>query len=182
MRWLVCLVVLGLLSCVDVERRARRDGAFDIAGTWSDDAAGLSVVIANETDKNDVVVTLERAAPAAVEAPLLALLDDASLALRQVLGAGVDLLRDEVDGGENVSFDGGDHTSVGVTGVDVVVEAGPDSDDARLRWSLHLEGDADELVGELGLSLRERLKRPAELDGFSVESRRVASAVTLAKR
>jgi len=34
----------------------------------------------------------------------------------------------------------------------------------------------------LGLSLRERLKRPAELDGFSVESRRVASAVTLAKR
>lgn len=182
MRWLVFVVIPGLLSCADAERQARRDGAFDIAGSWADDDAGVSVVIANETDKNDVVVTLDRVAPAADEAPLLALLDDDRIALQLVLGAGIDLLRDEVDGGENVSFDDGAHSSVGVTGEDIVVEAGPDSDDARLRWSLHLEGDAEALAGELRLSLRENLKRPADLDGFSLESRQVASAVTLAKR
>lgn len=176
-------VVVGVVGCDDAARAARRADAIDVAGAWVDDTdvdAIVDVTVTNEADKNDVRVTVARAAVSAAEAALVAGVDVDDFGVVVVMGDGVDEVRAEGDGGENVSFDGGATTRVNVAGDDVdaaPVAAG--SSDARLRYSLVLEGDASALRGALVLSHRERRPRPGETDGASTEAESVRVPLSL---
>ncbi|MDP2341094.1 MAG: hypothetical protein Q8O67_09055 [Deltaproteobacteria bacterium] len=162
-------------GCSDEARQTRRDDAFDVSGTWSG-AAGV-LTIDNETDKNDVVVRLERPSSSALEQPFLDRVApplDKTIALDLELGAGVDGVRTEIDGGENVSFDGGVTSTISVSGVDFAAVPTAGATDASLRWSgLLVADDDDGLVGSLRLSAIERRPRASDIDGFTTESEHV---------
>lgn len=168
LRSCAAVVVFGALAgCANADRDARRRDAIDVAGSYEDAAAAVSIVVDDEADKNDVVVTVTRAAVFAGEADLTAGFDVDALVLE--LGRGPDGLRDEVDGGENVSFDGGDSTVVSVDGDDVV------AGDAVVRWSLRLDGDAAGLTGVLTVSKRVRQPHAGDADGQATESQQQQS-------
>ena len=171
------VVAVALLApcCVD-PRPARRADALDVAGVYAGVVDDSALLIDNEADKNDVRLTLTRAAASTAEAPLLARLDggDDDVALVLELGRGPDDLRTDVDGGENVSFDGGLTSTVSVSGPDVPALPGPGARDAALRWSMQLVADVDGgLVGALRLSGIERRPRAGEGDGATTESEHV---------
>lgn len=191
----VAVVVTTLTgACDDGARDARRDAAHDLAGTWSgawrndddddddpSDQGVLTLVVDNEADKNDVVVKAARDDASAAEAPFIARIDDDGFATALVLGAGNDAARDETDGGENVSVDGGVTSSLAVSSVDLDAEvadvSGPAAQGSVVRWTLLVrtdDDDADRLVGVLQVSLLERRERGGERDGFETVSEQAA--------
>ena len=175
MRPIVVAALLTLATtagCADAVRDARRADAFDVAGRYA--SADGELEIANEADKNDVRLTLTRDAATASEEPFAARLI-AGDPRKLELGRGRDSLRTEIDGGENVSFDGGHTSTIQVTGLDVpATPTRPDATDARLRWSVLLVANEEgALAGALRLSSIERRPRAGEVDGFSTESEHI---------
>jgi hypothetical protein len=180
--WLALVAVAG--ACGEDPRVARRATAIDVAGAWQeqrgDGLAGAAVVIGNEADKNDVVVSLTGRVVDAAEAGALALVIDPAtrdaLADTLVLGEGRDAVREETDGGENVSFDLGETTTVQVVGVPVQVTASsPSARDASLGWALRLRGSGQQLDGLLDVFVREEQPRPGDVDGFTLVTTQIAS-------
>ncbi len=173
------------IACGDDGRAERRADAINVAGSWlevRDDggpAAGLRLSL--ETDKNDLRAILSRDddddALAADEAALVARLREPNerLAVRSTLelGAGVDAVVDEVDGGENVSFDGGVTTTVRL----ITPPFAANDDDGQvqvtsLRWGLALDGDANELAGVVVVTSLEQRARADDRDGVFSAARR----------
>lgn len=182
--------LLGVLSCLapgigcgDAARDGRRADAFDLEGQY-DGPDGLLQIV-NEQDRNDVRLTLVRAFASPGEQDLLARRIDVDQDGRQVeMGRGKDGLLFEVDGGENVSFDGGESSTVSVTGVDFpALGSAAGATQAVLRWSARLVANAEgRLVGTLSLSSRERRLRPAEVDAFTTQSEHIDVAVAFVRR
>jgi len=186
---LVFIVVpAALVGCGDGGREARRADAIDVAGTWlevvTDGRPAASLRIDNESSINDVRAIVGRGddddALDVDEAAFVARLTDPNdrLAVRSnlELGAGIDGLRDEVDGGENVSFDEGASTSV-----TVISAAFPaDVDDVRVasqRWGLALDGDASELRGVLFITTLEQRARADDSNGVFSAARRFERSI-----
>jgi hypothetical protein len=173
--------LLAMAGCVDDPRPLRRAGAIDVAGTWQevrDSGSEASLVIINESDINDLVATLrgrtvddaETAALARVPSPPLR--DGLVAALE--LGAGPDAVREETDGGENVSFDGGETTTLQVRSAPVPIAASsPEARNATLAWSLRLDGDATALAGSLAVLVSEQVPRVGDVNGFARTTTRI---------
>jgi hypothetical protein len=165
--------LLVMAGCAEDPRPNRRATAIDVAGTWREQApegAGASLHIDNEDGVNDVVATLTGRTVADAEAAALARVPSpghrAALVATLVLGAGRDAVREETDGGENVSFDGGATTTVQVQGAPVpVTPSTPEARDAVLSWALRLDGDDDALAGTLAVLVSEIAPRPGDVDG-----------------
>jgi len=167
--------LLAMTGCVDDPRPLRRAGAIDVAGTWKevrDRESGASLVIVNERGINDVRVTLQGRTIDDAEAAALDRVPSATqrTALVTVLefGTGRDAVREETDGGENVSFDGGETTTLQVRSAPVPIAASsPEARNATLAWSLRLDGDAAALAGSLAVLVSEQVPRVGDVDGFA---------------
>ena len=171
--WLGALLVLT--GCVDDLRPQRRAAAIDIAGTWHevrDSASGASLAIVNERGITDVRVTLQGRTIEDDEAAALDRVPSATQRMALVteleLGVGRDAVREETDGGENVSFDGGETTTLQVRSAPVtVVASSAEARNATLSWALHLNGDASALAGSLAVLVSEEVPRVGDVDGFA---------------
>lgn len=171
----VAVVLGGALlfpaGCAEDPRPARRATAIDIAGSWRAPDTGVpSLQIEREDGVNDVVATLRDRTIGEAEATALARVTSPELRAARVatlvLGAGRDAVREETDGGENVSFDGGATTTLQVQGAPVpVTPSTPRARDAVLSWALRLDGDDDELAGTLAVLVSEIVPRPGDVDG-----------------
>lgn len=188
---IVCVALAVPVGCSEDPRVARRATALDVAGRWQvvsgDDVVGATVTIVNEADKNDVAVTVTGRAVAAAEAEALARVIDAqqqeALVDTVVLGAGRDGIREETDGGDNVSFDLGTTTTVQVTSAPVpVTPVASTTRAATLTWTLRLDGTPPQLDGALDLNLVEEQPRVGDIDGFVLVTTRVARAVLQLER
>jgi hypothetical protein len=190
MRRRVLLVVVStLVGCVD-ERAAWRADALDVSGQWqltSPTIADADVDIRIETDVNDISAVLRRGGdPTAVsadEADVIGRLQGANdrLLARSALelGTGIDAVRTELVGGENVSFDGGVTATVDI--VSGAYAASTDGDDSLVRWGLSLTGDTDALAGVLFVTERLRTHRLGTSE-TNVLTQRSTIDVTLARR
>lgn len=189
---MVACLVAGITAmvggaCAPDPRLERQAGALDVSGQWVEATVEgrppARVTIENEGSKNDVRATIADRAIGADEAGLIErLVDDgdrAGVAVAVVLGAGADALLDEVEGGENVSFDDGATTTVLVVGPAFAATAGPGADDATVRWSLRLEGTGDGLAGELIMTASERRPVVDDSDGTALRSTRVTVPIRL---
>lgn len=186
------VIVACLAGCGDDGRAARRADAIDVAGSWvevrDDERPRAGLLLQSETSKNDVRAVLSRDddddALDVDEAAFLARVSNPNdrLAIRSALevGAGLDAVRDEVDGGENVSFDGGATTSVRL--VSVPFAATSDDEDVRVasqRWGLALDGDGDDLVGVLFVTRLEHKARAQDSDGVVSDAARHERPIAL---
>jgi hypothetical protein len=164
MRRVLLLAVVASVGCGDEQATWRAD-ALDVSGQWqltSPTIANAEVTLSLESGVNDVRLVLRRGddptAISADEADVISRLRDANVRLlvrsALELGAGVDPVRTELVGGENISLDGGTTASVDV--VSGAYAASSDGDDSLVRWGLSLTGDADELTGELFVTERHR--------------------------
>lgn len=189
---LAFVIVASLAGCGDDGRAARRVDAIDVAGSWlevrDDDRPRAALLLQTETSKNDVRAVLRRDddddALDVDEAAFVARVSSPNdrLAVRSNLeiGAGVDAVRDEVDGGENVSFDGGATTSVRL--LSVPFAATSDDDDVRVasqRWGLALDGDGEDLAGVLFVTRLEQKARTEDSDGIVSEAARYERPIAL---
>jgi hypothetical protein len=170
------------VGCADDPRPGRRATAIDVAGTWleeRDDAlSGATARVDNEDGIVDVVLTLRDRTVGPSEAAVLARLpsstDRATLVERLTLGAGRDLVREETDGGENVSFDGGRTTTVQVRSAPIPIAASsPSAREATLGFALRLDGDDTRLEGHLMVLVSEVVPRVGDVDGFARETNRI---------
>lgn len=177
LRPLILASALIVASCADDPRVARRASAIDLAGAWvevrDDEAAAARVTIANEVDFNDVVVTIDGRVINADEAGLIdRVVDDTvQLALRSTLGlgAGRDAVLEETDGGENVSFDLGETSTLQVVSDPIAVTpTSPTTTAATVTWSLRLVGTAEALTGSVSAHVAEREVRPGDVDGATL--------------
>lgn len=182
--------LLVTVGCAEDPRPARRATAIDVAGTWleeRDDALpGATARVDNEDGIVDVVFTLHDRTVGASEAALLARLpsstDRATLVERLTLGAGRDLVREETDGGENVSFDGGRTTTVQVRSAPVPIAASsPSAREATLGFALRLDGDDVSLEGLLTVLVSEVVPRVGDVDGFARETTRLEMPLRLVR-
>lgn len=187
------LALLATVSCADPTQAWRAD-ALDVSGQWAlsspaiDDA---TVDIALESSINDVRLVLRRGggdeAVSPDEAEVIARLRDANDRLQArtalELGAGVDAVRAELTGGENVSLDGGDTAAIDVLSAGFAASNGGNGDtgDTLVRWGMSLEGDGTRLEGLLFLTERERTGSPGTTD-TDLRTTRHEVAVTLVRR
>jgi hypothetical protein len=179
---LVLIGAMSLAACADDPRPARRATALDVAGDWRqqhDDGGGPATLhIDNEVGVVDVVAVLDDRMVGPAEAGVLARLPSAerrdALAVQLSLGAGRDVVREETDGGENVSFDGGVTTTVQVRSAPVPITASSsEAQDATLAWALRLDGDGAGLVGTLAVLVSERVPRVGDVNGFARTTTRI---------
>lgn len=173
-----CLMGVG---CAEDPRPARRATAIDVAGDWRevhDGGTGALLRLDNEEGLTDVIATLRDRTVTADEAAALARVPSpelrAALAQSLTLGAGRDVVREETDGGENVSFDGGVTTTLQLRSAPVPVAASTTAArDATLAFALRLDGDADSLAGTLAVLVSEVVRRAGDVDGFARETIRI---------
>ncbi len=165
-------VTAGCLS--DEEKEARRAWAYDLSGSYDESraegtAAG-SVEIENETSKNDIKVTFTRGALYDGEQAYLDLVEDeeqrGALLETLVIGAGESELIDGFVGGENISDNFGESSTIGI--VSQRYDATPkleDATDAEVYYSLNAEivNLSDELRGTLTIHYQDH--RPSADEG-----------------
>jgi len=173
--------LLALVGCADDPRPLRRAAAIDVAGAWQEvREAGpdATLVIANEGDINNVVATLRDRTIGDAEAAALGRVPSPTqrdgLVVELELGAGRDAVREETDGGENVSFDGGETTTLQLRSAPVPIAASStEAQDATLAWALRLDGDAAGLAGTLAVLMSERVPRTGDVNGFARTTTRI---------
>lgn len=175
------LGVVGSVSCVD-PREASVADALAVAGPWtlSDDAQAVFCALAVESGPADVVLQCEKRSPFAGETALLeALPPEAREALENALelGAGQDPVLFEAEGGDNLSFDGGETASLTLLGVTHVVDDGA----RTLRWGLAVRGDADRLEGTLFVTEASTTADPGTPDGERRQANRIGVSVVLTR-
>lgn len=158
-------VVVG--GCSDGGRAARIASAIDVRGNWvlaGDDR--FHIRIAGELNEPELTVDREDDVIGDDENALIARLVDPAdqLFVRSalVVGREIDVARTELDGGGNVSFDGGATTTVRVVTPALPARAAADDDgdviSTSLRWGFALDGDARRLEGSLFVTtLQERV-------------------------
>lgn len=179
----------AVCACAPDPRSGRQADAIDVSGPWvevrADDRGPARVAIVNEGSPNDVEVTITGRFAGADEAALIeALVDDgerAAAGAELILGTGADVLLDEVDGGENVSLDGGASTTLQVVGPAFSATASPEGDDATVRWSLQVTGDGATLAGDLLITFSERRRVVDDSDGGAQRSTRVTVPIGLVR-
>lgn len=168
---LVALAMLPLtVGCLsDEEKEARRAWAYDLSGEYTevrdDGVEAGSLLIENESSKNDIKVTFTRGALYEGEQAFFDLIKDegtrAELVEKIVIGAGQDELRDGLVGGENISDNFGESSKFVVASAKYEATAKlEEATDAKVYWSLsaEIQNQSDELRGSLSVFYQD--KRP----------------------
>ena len=179
LRFAIIAQLVLTTACGSDDRAAHRADAIDLAGFWVEvgsDRPPMRLEIENQGTINDVVVVVSRVgddrAVVAGEAALIARLASANdkLAVRTALTIGLenDAVRDEVDGGDNVSFDRGITSSLRVVTAALPARARVDDASSTLRWGLTLDGNDRTLEGAFFIT---DLESRAVVGGDGVESR-----------
>lgn len=173
----VTVMSLSSACLSEEEKEARRAWAYDLSGEYDeareDAVVAGSVVIENETSKNDIAVTFTRGALYAGEQAYVDLVVDeeerAALVAELILGQGESPVQEDLTGGENISDNFGESSKFSVRSEELDATAKLEgATDAKVHYTMSAEivNLSDELRGTLTIHYQDRRPK-ADAEGES---------------